>query len=159
MWCRLIGVWLSVSLSCASCSTQRDLHYESLADAVAAGETARGWIPEWVPTDARAIRLTYDVSSPRTWCMFELPPGRAQLLGKELTSDDVPPPSVRRIRNPGVRWWPDFLTGELDVVGLRRRGIAVYTVDEPGGGTKSLTVVVAVDVANGRAYFYRSSGG
>jgi hypothetical protein len=159
MWIRPVTVWLALSVLCASCSDQREMSYESLANAIAAGESTRGWMPEWLPPSSHAIKITYDPSSPSTWCTFEFSPDDVQLLQGSLTRVDVPPPSVLRIRNPGVSWWPAVLTGDLDVVELRSRGFALYTVMEPGVGAKTRTVFVAVDAAKGRGYFYRSAGG
>lgn len=155
MWCRLIAAWLTLGVLCASCSERREYSYASLADAVAAGETTRGWLPDWLPRSAHAIGITYTLESPRTWCRFEFSPNDVGFLRESFARVDAPPPSVRSIESPGVSWWPAFLSGELDAVGLRNQGFALYVIKEPGVGSETHTVFVVVDAARGRGYFYR----
>jgi hypothetical protein len=76
MWRCLIVLWLALRLAvlCTACSERREFFYASLADAVAAGETTRGWLPDWLPRSAHAIAMTYAAEAPRAWGSFEFSP-------------------------------------------------------------------------------------
>jgi hypothetical protein len=71
-----------VTLACVfagGCDDNRDLFYSTLADAAKAGESDRGWIPDYLPKTSRAIHLTEQDSPSKEWCGFEfLPAGLAK---------------------------------------------------------------------------------
>src|SRR6266496_5407828 len=131
----LLILWIAVIALCGACNERRESSYRSLADAIAAGEATRGWIPDWLPPSSHAIKLAYDPSSPRTWCAFEFSPDDSQRLREKLTRVDALPSRVRGIGNPDLSWWPEFLTGDLDGGGPQKRGFDVYVMTETDIGT------------------------
>jgi hypothetical protein len=139
-----------------ACRESRESFYPSLSDAVKSGETTRGWIPEFLPSSSRAIHVIYNPSSPSTWCAFEFSSDDSQGLREKLTKADTLPPSVKRVENPGVSWWPDFLKGDVDVGKLRDQGFMSYIVVEPDVGSRTRNVLFAVDWQKGRGFFYRA---
>jgi hypothetical protein len=160
-----IGRWvIFLVLSVASialyraCRESRESLYGSLADAVKAGEVTRGWLPDFLPESSRNIRMLYSADSARTWCAFEFAPDDSQRLREKITNVDVLPERVKHIGNPGVRWWPDFLNGDVDIGKFRERGFLPYIAQEPNVPSGKLFVLFAIDVKNGRGFFYRAPG-
>ena len=141
-----------------ACRERRESFYSSLFEATNSGEITRGWIPGFLPGSSRAIHIIYDPSSPRTWCAFEFSPDDSQRFRDNLTSVDALPPRVRRVGNPGVSWWPDFMKGDLDVGRLHGQGFILYVVVEPDVGSSTRLVLFAIDWATGRGFFYRTPG-
>ena len=54
--------------------------FPDLAQARAAGEVERGWIPSWVPEEARAIKEVHNLDSGMRWVAFMLEPGTVEAL-------------------------------------------------------------------------------
>jgi len=138
-----------------SCSDRRESSYPSLDDAVKAGEITRGWIPDFLPRNSRAIHIVYGPSAPRTSCAFEFSPGESQQFREALTSSGTPPPQVWKVRDPGVAWWPDFLKGDIDVKRLHENGFVLYIIAEPDVPSGTRPVVFAIDWTKGRGFFFR----
>jgi hypothetical protein len=155
----LVVLWVVVCVLCAGCNERRESRYRSLADALKAGEVTRGWLPDWLPASSRAITLAYDPSSPRTWCTFEFSPDDSQRLRERLTPVEGLPQRVRHVENPGLSWWPQFLTGELDVAESQKRGFELYVVEEPGSTNTTFAVLFAVHWTKGLGFFHRTAGG
>ena len=149
-------LYIASSVLFQACRESRESVYLSFADAVKAGEISHGWVPGFLPSSSRAIHLIYDPSSPRTWCAFQFSPNDSQPLRENLTSVDTLPPRGRRIANPGVSWWPDFLTGDVDVRTLHDHGFVPYVVVEPDIGSNTQLVLFAIDWEKGRGFFYRA---
>src|SRR6202040_4190497 len=103
-------------------SDRQQSAYASLDDAIKAGEIARGWIPDYLPRSSRAIRISYDPSSPRTWCAFEFSPADSQSFKKNLTSVNALPERLKHLDDPGLSWWPRFLKGDIDVAKFHGAG-------------------------------------
>ncbi|MGH9734265.1 MAG: hypothetical protein ACRD8A_06730 [Candidatus Acidiferrales bacterium] len=141
-----------------SCSNRRDSFYSSLVDAKNAGEIDRGWIPDYLPASSHAIHIVYDPESPRTWCAFEFSPSDAQGLQKNLTHVDTVPARVKHLDGPGESWWPDFLTGGLDLPRIRSQGFDLYVAAEPDVQSNTDLVLFVLDSANGQGFFYRTTG-
>jgi len=54
--------------------------YPDMAKARAAGAVERGWIPAWVPDEARAIKEVHNTDSGMRWLAFQLDPGAVEAL-------------------------------------------------------------------------------
>src|SRR5580692_7973981 len=119
----------SVLLACGS--GRRESFYPSLADADKNGAITRGWIPQLLPGSSRAIHEVHEISPSTEWCAFEFLPTDSQALRKNLQSVHALPPSVRRVPNPSVSWWPDVLEGNLDTEKIHREGLDLYVVTMP----------------------------
>lgn len=62
-------------LSVTGClDTTLDVSYSSMGDAVADGAVDRGWIPEWIPANARNLREVHDLDNNLSALAFEIPP-------------------------------------------------------------------------------------
>lgn len=136
------------------CAENRDLFFSSLADATKAGESDRGWIPEYPPKTARAIHITEQLSPSKEWCGFEFLPNDSQNLRETLKRVDAFPSSVRRLPSPGATWWPAMLKGDLDVQRIHKDGFELYIVETPADSVSTWVNLFAIDWAKGRAYFY-----
>ena len=150
----ILCVGLSLILA-AGCGDRRESFYPSLADAISAGETNRGWIPDFLPESSRAIHIIYDPASPRTYCAFEFSPDDSQRLMKNLTNLDALPPSVKHVQRSGVSWWPAMLNGNLELRKIHEAGFKVYSVEEPGTPGETDALLFAIDWTNGRGFLYR----
>jgi hypothetical protein len=145
-----------VCVLCQSCREQVESYYPALSDAVNDGAVSRGWIPDVLPDSSKSIHEIHNPSSPRTWCAFEFVPDDSRRLEKRATAAAALPAAVKHIDDPGVPWWPDILKGELDAAAIRRDGLALYTLEEPAFGSHTNLVLIAVDSAKGRGFFYRA---
>lgn len=58
----------------------RRSEYADLTSARAAGAVERGWIPAWVPEDARTIKEVHNLDSGMRWMAFMLEPGAIETL-------------------------------------------------------------------------------
>jgi hypothetical protein len=142
-----------------ACSGRQESSYTTLDDAIKAGEITRGWIPDYLPRSSHAIRITYDPSSPRTWCAFEFSPAAPQDLKKNLTSVSVFPEDVKHLDDPGLPWWPRFLKGDIDVAKVHEAGFDAYVTEEPAIQSSNDVVLFAIRWADGRGFFYRTPAG
>jgi hypothetical protein len=148
---------LSIGLIClltACNSDRRESFYPTLAEAVKDGATTRGWVPDLLPQSSRNIREIHEISPSTEWCAFEFVPADSQLLRKNLKSVSALPPSVRRVPNPGVSWWPAVLIGDLDVEKIRRNGFDLYIVERPEPSVTASIYLLAIDWSKGHGFFY-----
>jgi hypothetical protein len=58
----------------------RHAEYADLPRARAAGEVERGWVPSWVPEEARAIKAVHNTDSGMRWVAFTLETGGVETL-------------------------------------------------------------------------------
>lgn len=135
---------------CAGCDEHRQYSYSTRAEAEAAGEITRGWLPDWLPSSARDIKLLYAVESPQTWGAFRFAPADMDRLRQHLTPL-VDAKGPQQFRGAATSWWPEFLRGQVDAASLRQRGFDVYIEADPGP-YRNLFVI---NEAKGAAYFYR----
>jgi hypothetical protein len=148
---------LCVTLACilvGGCDDNRELFYSALADAVKAGESDRGWIPDYLPKSSRAIHLTEQDSPSKEWCGFEFLPTDSKSLRETLKSVDTLPPSVRRVPSPGPSWWPSMLKGKLDAQKIHEEGFELYVVESPADSVSTWVDLFAIDWSKGRGFFY-----
>jgi hypothetical protein len=162
-WCGLrfvvLGVCVAVSTLLPGCRERREYFCATLGDAVKAGEIDRGWIPDYLPASSHSIHLSYSAASPRTWCAFEFSPGDARDFRARLTSVGVLTPRLRHVDGPGAAWWPDFLTGDLDLAKIQANGFGGYVVEERGVQNGTDLVLFVIDWGKGKAFFHRTAGG
>lgn len=158
LYLALVGICIVLGILLQACGGRSEMFYSSLADATKAGEISRGWIPDFLPNSTLSIHITYDPSSPQTWCAFEFSSSDAQSLREKLTSVAALPQRVKRVDNPGVSWWPDFLTGDLNPEKLRERDFDLYVVTEPAVESHTNVVLFAIDWKKGLGFFYRTTG-
>lgn len=94
----LAGVWL------LGCGEQPYRTYPDASAAIAAGELARGWFPEWFPRSATDIHLQGDLDTGERWLRARLPAAAARSLRAQLVPVEASEVNVRRPRWSG-RWW------------------------------------------------------
>jgi hypothetical protein len=142
-----------------ACGEIEDEHYPTLADASAANAAiARGWIPPGLPTDARDIRLRYDIENIATWVAFTTDSAASldSLAGSRL--EPIAPKDLHYADFSRAEWWPRALTrgGRGD---LAKSALRFYRVIEParspaGSPTR---LYVAVDAEHSRVFLWRPS--
>jgi hypothetical protein len=143
----------SVLVACGG--DHKEYFYNTLADADKAGEITRGWIPDdLMPGSSRAIHLVEELSPSREWCAFEFLSTDSQRLRMNLKSVDALAPSVRRVPIPDVSWWPAVLERNLDVGKIHRAGFDLYVNERPANSVETGIYLFAVDLSNGRGFFY-----
>ena len=151
----LISTWIVFARISAKYSDRDESFYPSLADAGKDGATTRGWIPDDIlPSSSRSIHEVHSLSPSREWCVFEFTAEDSETLRMKLKQIDVLPPSIRRIRDPKVSWWPTALKGNLDPQGIRHQGFDLYTIEQPANSVQNFILLFAVDWSKRRAYFY-----
>jgi hypothetical protein len=154
----LIAAWLAFSWFSGKISDRYESFYPSLAEAGKDGATTRGWIPDDIlPESSHNIHEVHNLSPSMQWCSFDFAAEHAGNLRKRLTVVDALPPSVRRVRDPNVSWWPTALTGNLDARRIRKEGLDLYVVERPVNAVMTEMLFFAVDWSKGRAFFYSTS--
>lgn len=145
-----------LGLLLAACgSDRREYFYQTFADADKAGEITRGWIPDdLIPSSTRSIHLAEQLSPSKEWCAFEFSAADAEILRRNLKSIDALPPSVRQLRRPDSSWWPEVLTGNLDVAKIEKSGFRLYVVERPANSVNMGIYLFALDWSKGRGFFY-----
>lgn len=154
----LIVGWLVFAWLSAKFSDRYESFYPSLVQADKDGAITRGWIPEDIlPTTSRNIHEIHNLSPSREWCAFEFATNDSEKLRNLLKRVDVPPESVRYVRDPKVPWWPSALTGNLDAQGIRKQGFDIYVSQRPANAVMTEVLLFAVDWPKGRGFFYSTS--
>jgi hypothetical protein len=97
------GTALMVLAGIVSCGERPDVIYASADDARRAGAVDRGWIPDWLPDSARAIREAHDIDSNQGLVAFTFDPRDGR----------IPPDSCTQVQRETLRpapfsasWWP-----------------------------------------------------
>lgn len=129
-----------------ACSDFFESSYPSMTDAKRASAVDRGWLPSFLPEGSRSIREIHNIDTNETWCAFEFPAEEAVALRESLSSVDPAQVSSKRVRRPGVAWWPDVLEGPLNPKEIEKEGLELYKHD---------FILFAIDWQRGRAFFYR----
>jgi|HubBroStandDraft_1064217.scaffolds.fasta_scaffold21852_4 hypothetical protein len=154
----LIAAWVAFSSLSAKFSDRYESVYPSLAEASKDGATTRGWIPDDIlPASSRNIHEVHNLSPLRQWCSFDFATADSDKLRKNLTRIDALPPSVRRIQNPKVSWWPTALTGNLGAQRIRKDGFDLYVIERPANAVMTEVLLFAVSWSKERAFFYNTS--
>jgi hypothetical protein len=137
---------------------RRESSYRSLAEADKDGAITRGWIPYYLPKSSTDIHETHELSPSTEWCAFRFLPADSEGFREKLESAQSPHSAVRVVPSPGVSWWPDVLTGNLDEKKIGNAGFQIYVLMEPESSVTTEVLVFAVDWSKGRAYFYSKPG-
>ena len=145
----------SVGLFLQGCKTRQESFYPTLAEAVKAGEVERGWMPAYLPESARAIHLAFDSESLLTWCAFEFSSGDSNRLESGLTLLAAVPPIAKRVESPGAAWWPEFLTGDLDLDRITAQGEMLYLGSQPQNPERPGILIFVINWEKGAGFFYR----
>ena len=136
--------------------------YATLADARLAGEVDRGWLPDYLPSSSRNIRLINRVEHARTWCAFDFLPSESDAFRQRLAVARSLPALTLRMQGPGTRWWPEVLQGEVDVAGISKAGYTQAIDIEPAGipafPNERYVYLFVIDWSAGHAYFYQTIG-
>jgi hypothetical protein len=90
------------------CAEQGHRRYPTHAEAVAAGEVERGWLPRWVPPTATNIHLQRDLDTNEIWLRLSLPAASTSALRQALSplsSEETVGISWNRPCGM-AQWWP-----------------------------------------------------
>jgi hypothetical protein len=90
-------------------------YYATYADAAAAGEMARRWIPSWLPTGAHDIREAHDIDTNERWLSLRAPVAELRSLAdrlERLAFQDARRTAFVRSWRAG-RGWPSELSERL----------------------------------------------
>jgi len=60
------------------------------------------------------------------------------------------------VPDPGKKWWPAVLAGDLDATKIHGAGLDLYVIVEPETATTNEVLLIAIDGVKGRAFFYRT---
>jgi hypothetical protein len=153
----LLGAVLCVGLTSILLACSIDRHesfYPSLAEADKDGAITRGWIPEFMPASSRDIHEVHEISPSKEWCSFEFLPADSQSLRMNLQSVESLEPSVGRVSSPGESWWPNVLTGNLDVEKIHKAGFELYLVMTHDTPSSTELLLFAINWTNGHGLFY-----
>lgn len=146
-----LPVWLAL----IACDERPYRHYPSAAEAVAAGERQRGWLPAWIPGSARDVHLRGDLDTDAWWLRVRLSPAATDSL-RALVSP-VPADSVRAGRRPWRvgEWWFEALVQQAP-----ENDNALNAELFRGTGTPvPRTVVVAFDRTSDLVFIWGSGQG
>ena len=155
---RVVGLVVLLTYVLTTChDTRSEWFYPSLADAEKDGAIDRHWLPDFLPGSSHTIRVVGDLSPARTWCAFEFQPSDTDRLLKNAKKVDVLDPSVSSVPDPDEKWWPAILKGNLDVGKIQKAGFRLYTVETPETSVTTTIWLLAIDVSNGRGFFFNRS--
>lgn len=69
-----------------------------------------GWLPMFLPSSSREIRLRYDVDTNEVWVAFR--PGGTSLEPFDTQCKKIAPGEAVLARQKPRSWWPDYLSAE-----------------------------------------------
>jgi hypothetical protein len=160
-WAAILLVLFSAgaTITFIACHSDRsESFYPTLAEADKDGAITRGWIPYYLPESSTDIHETHELSPSTEWCAFRFLLANSEGFRKKLESAQPPHASVKAVPIPGVSWWPDVLTGNLDEKSIGNAGFQIYVLVEPETSVTTEVLLFAVDWSKGRAYFYSRPG-
>jgi len=133
-------------------------NYATFVEAVDAGETIRGWIPDYLPESSRNIHLIHGISPSITWCTFEFSPDDVQVFKEVLkTKIDFLPARLQQIKRPDSLW-PEFLSGNLDIDKIHENGFSSYVLERKcyQGLDHTALLFFVIDWKNGKGFFHNT---
>ena len=123
--------------------------YATHAEAVAAGEILRGWLPKWVPNSATDLHMQSDLDTSDWWLRLDLPSGAADSLRRTLVSVPAGSVSVRKPSRPGDWWFTGLVEQQPE------NDAALFAHVYRGSGTPvAQSVVMAFDRRSSRVYIW-----
>jgi hypothetical protein len=139
-----------------ACSKDRtEWFYKSLADVDKAEPSAQSWIPnDMLPATSRNLHVAGELSPSREWCAFEFSPSDSEILLKRLSRAYKLPKELRSVPSLRMAWWPSILTGNLRVERIQNAGLQLFVHEEPANAVNKTIYLFALDLKNGRGYFY-----
>ena len=133
-----IALLLLLAATATGClDTTLDASYPTMAAAVADDAVSRGWVPDWVPTNAIDLREVHDLDSNESALSFNLPAGTKPTLPARCRPVQASDALQSRFNRS---WWP--ATNELE------RSYALYSCS---------TEFVGVRKSGGRVLHWRTS--
>ena len=109
---------------CVGCGEIQSATYATYADAVAAGEQRRGWLPSFVPATATDIREAHDIDTNTQWLRFRVPVGDTSVgNGAERISISVAAGRAPKPPRAMGDWLPELRSPPIIT---RRSGIQAY---------------------------------
>jgi len=74
--CWRFAVWVTIAAVLCGCTDDVvDASYSTQAEAEKAGAVEHGWVPAWVPPEARQLREVHDLDTNESALSFTLPAG------------------------------------------------------------------------------------
>lgn len=128
-----IAIYATVLLAAACSDEAPDAFYATQAEAVAAGAVGRGWVPDWVPTQATDLREVHDLDTNESALLFTLP-----------STLNWRPPAACRVANAGEFQAPPFTRAWLPKPGSNYAYFSCPATDVPPGSTP-LVEAVAIE--------------
>lgn len=104
-----IATLLAFGTLSTSCRDYDELYreYATVAEAVAAGEQRRGWLPAWIPAGATNLHVQGDIDTNERWLRFSVGTDSADALKRQLAP--VTASAVRVSRPSKAHWWFESL--------------------------------------------------
>ena len=93
----------SAALNLVACAETFDSSYPTYAAAVEAGAVQRGWVPPWLPSEARNLREVHNIDTNARMLLAEVPASATLRLPPEckpIQASTLPKPPFAR------PWWP-----------------------------------------------------
>ena len=100
---RVVALLLLTSAITGCLDTTIDAAYPTMADAVADGAVTRGWVPDWVPSNALDLLEVHDLDSNESALSFSIPASTKLALPSQcrpVQAGDTLPDQF------GRTWWP-----------------------------------------------------
>ncbi len=133
------------------CRERICVEYTDRSSAKRAGAFDRGWLPEVIPIDARAIKECHNLDTGETRIHFLLE-SEARLKEFEATlgraTDDT------NLAPDGWQWWPRELEGLLRADQLRAKGYLLFELRDGGSATRR--VGAAIKEETREVYMWRT---
>lgn len=141
--------WLLILVGLSGC---RDLDvvtasYASLAEARAAGEVQKGWIPEGLPPGTYEMRSAHNLDTNARWGLFSFPAAEAPQLKTLLEPSEFPLQGQHCDPPRRIEWWPILLRGRLDAERIAATGLKAHRSADGA-------LLFAVNWNQGRAYYW-----
>ena len=147
---RILAVILLSTQILVGCGERRESAFASVKDARSSGEIARGWVPSDLPDSFMDLRELYDLDTDEVWGTFRIPSSeRASAI--TLTRVEMSKVNGHSVRSPGVNWWPEILSGNLDGHVLEDSGFEIY------GSAAPVRFWIAINRTEGRGFFWSGS--
>jgi hypothetical protein len=137
-------------LVCASACSDLDVvtaSYANLAEARAAGDIQKGWIPEGLPAGTFEMRSAHNLDTNARWGLFSFPVAEAPHFKAQLEPTEFPLEGQQCNPPRRIEWWPILLRGNLDAERIGTTGLKAYKSADGA-------LLFAVNWNQGRAYYW-----
>jgi hypothetical protein len=128
-------------------------HYDTHAQAVAAGAFAHGWIPDNVPSSATDIHEEHDLDTNQAWIRFSLPPAEVPFLSDRMGFVPVADVGEVTVTYPcQVHYW---FFGLIEQQPANDSAMYAWVYEAPRNG--GAQAYVAVDKNSPTVYYWTAS--